>query len=127
MAKSETLSVLLADDDQGLRDTLAEVLDREGFHVFPASSGLEALEISRTERVDLGVFDMHMPDITGIELFCRITELHSIPLPTILMTSDSSEDIDIQVVRVGIYRLVRKPLQVDPLTRALHELVDLFF
>ncbi|MFC1587968.1 response regulator [Planctomycetota bacterium] len=127
MAWEAQLSVLLADDDIRLRETLEELLDRSGYRVLPASCGFEALEIVQAEPVDFGIFDFHMPDLTGLELFIKIREIHNVELPTIIMTSDTDEEINFQIVELGIYRLIHKPLGIDPLQQVLDELVDMFF
>ena len=127
MKSANELSILLADDDQHLRNTLEEVLRRRGFHVWSAATGSEALDIARREPVDVGVFDLNMPDFTGMELLNRINSNRRISLPAILITSEVTEDVHRISIQIGVYRVVPKPLQIDPFTQALEELIGRFF
>lgn len=126
-ASNRILSVLLADDDESLRATVAEILDARGFRVLQAATGLEALNIAENEPVNLGVFDFHLPDFTGVQLYRRIYSRRHTTLPTILMTSDRSAEVTDLVTNAGIARLLHKPLDVDPFTRALNEIVREYF
>ena len=58
-------SILITDDDQDFRETLAEVLEPRGFRTLLAGDGPQALEIVRKEQVHVLVLDMHLPKLTG--------------------------------------------------------------
>lgn len=64
----KTPRILLVDDDQSMRLALRRALDREGYCVFEAGNGLEALKQIDTHPVDLVITDIIMPDSEGIEL-----------------------------------------------------------
>ena len=60
-------TVVVADDDRGTREAMAEVLQNQGFRPVLAADGGEAVEIVQVELVHLVLFDMHMPRLTGLE------------------------------------------------------------
>ncbi|MBA2277321.1 MAG: response regulator transcription factor [Chloroflexia bacterium] len=84
-------SVLVADDEPALRDTIGFVLGREGFRVHYAASGDEAIRVARAVRPDLVVLDVLMPGLNGFQV-CRALRAES-TVP-ILLLSARSEEID---------------------------------
>ena len=115
-------SVLIADDDPGIRDSLAEALDREGWETHVAEDGGQALTVLRVRVVRVALVDMRMPDMTGLE---ALQEMHRILalLPVIAMTADRDRWVRDEVVAAGAFDLLWKPLRradvVDALERAL--------
>jgi PAS domain S-box-containing protein len=78
--------ILVVDDDLGVCQSLRDLLTQEGCDVIVATGGREALEKLRTERVDLVISDVVMPDLDGHELFLRVRERWP-DLPVVLMTA----------------------------------------
>lgn len=79
-------TVLVVDDDAGVRQSMAEILGHEGVRVLTTPSGHEALRFLDTENVDLVISDVQMPDMDGYELFRCIRGGHE-DLPVVLMTA----------------------------------------
>lgn len=79
-------SVLITDDSNAWRETLGEVLQREGFRTYQAACGEEAIELVRTEHLDLALIDFHMPRLDGLETIREIRR-HDARLPAVLMTA----------------------------------------
>ena len=115
-------SVLIADDDPGIRDSLQEILDREGWETWTAEGGREAVAIIRVRVVRVALVDMRMPDMSGLE---TLRELHRVVsmLPVIAMTADRDRWERDAVVAAGAFDLLWKPLRradvVGALERAL--------
>jgi PAS domain S-box-containing protein len=80
------MRILVVDDDLGVCQSLRDLLTQEGCDVVVATGGREALEKLKTERVDLVLSDVVMPDLDGHELFNRVQELYP-NLPVVLMTA----------------------------------------
>ncbi|HUS67503.1 MAG TPA: response regulator, partial [Kofleriaceae bacterium] len=76
--------VLLVDDEEGLRTTLAANLELDGFDVVEAADGIEALAHARRRAFDLVVTDIRMPGMNGVDLFRAIRGLHP-RVPVVLM------------------------------------------
>ncbi|WP_196000552.1 response regulator transcription factor [Clostridium sp. 1001271B_151109_B4] len=100
-------NILVVDDEKEIRELLNINLINEGFNVFKASSGKEALEIINKEEICLMVLDVMMPDMDGLEVCRRVREKCNVP---ILMLSAKSEDIDrIQGILTGADDYLCKP------------------
>lgn len=83
--------ILVVDDEKEIGDLIAIYLQNDGFDIFRAYNGQEALEVFEREQIDLMVLDIMMPGIDGIEVCKKIREKHNIP---ILMLSAKAEDMD---------------------------------
>ncbi|MGG7178306.1 response regulator transcription factor [Clostridium paraputrificum] len=100
-------NILVVDDDKEIRELLEINLRSEGYLVFKASSGKEALEILNNEEIHLIVLDVMMPDMDGLEVCKRVRINNNIP---ILMLSAKVEDMDrIQGIMTGADDYICKP------------------
>ena len=87
----EKNSILIVDDDQDIVRFMNVNLMQEGFKVFSAYNGEEALEIINNNSIQIAILDIMMPQMDGIELCRRIREKHSLP---IIFLSAKSSDVD---------------------------------
>ncbi|BFH63529.1 MULTISPECIES: response regulator transcription factor [Paenibacillus] len=102
-----TSKILVVDDDPEIRDVVHIFLRNEGFQVFEAEDGLQALNILNREEVDLIILDVMMPNLDGIKTCFKIREALNIP---IIMLSAKGEDIDkITGLTTGADDYVAKP------------------
>lgn len=114
-------NILVVDDEKAIRDLLEINLKNEGYSVFKASSGMEALDILHKEEIHLIVLDIMMPDIDGLEVCRRVRENYNIP---ILMLSAKAEDMDkIQGIMTGADDYVCKPFNQLELTVRIRALL----
>ena len=114
-------TILVVDDEKEIRDLLEINLINEGYDVFKASCGEEALEILSREEISLMVLDIMMPGMDGLEV-CKLTrENYNIP---ILMLSAKAEDMDkIQGIMTGADDYVCKPFNSLELTVRIRALL----
>lgn len=107
-------NILVVDDEKEIRNLLEINFINEGYRVFKASSGEEALEIIDREEIHLIVLDIMMPGMNGLEVCTRVREKYNIP---ILMLSAKAEDMDkIQGIMTGADDYVCKPFNQLELT-----------
>ena len=100
-------TVLVADDDQDIRDGIEIYLKNEGYVVLKASDGKEAIELLESNDVHLLILDIMMPNMDGITATFKIREERNIP---IIMLSAKAEDSDkIHGLSVGADDYVTKP------------------
>ncbi len=115
-------SILIADDDRDSRDALRDIMQPEGFRLFVASSGEEAIDLVQVNLVHLALFDMHMPTLTGVETL-RLARQFRAALPAILVTADPNENVVRQAIAAQFFSVVPKPVNRNVLlytvTRAL--------
>jgi len=100
-------TVLVADDDQEIRDGIEIYLKNDGYNVLKAADGQEALELLESNEVHLLILDIMMPNMDGITATFKIREDLNIP---IIMLSAKAEDSDkIHGLSVGADDYVTKP------------------
>ena len=102
-------SILIADDDPGCRETLRDIVEREGYRSFLASSGEEAIEIVQEEPVHLVLLDVHMPTLNGLETLELVRQINA-ALPCILVTADATEKLMRQAFFARAYSVIPKPV-----------------
>lgn len=100
-------NILVVDDEKAIRDLIEINLRNEGYNVFKASCGKEAIKIQEEIKIHLMILDIMMPDMDGLEVCRKIRENSNIP---ILMLSAKSENIDkIQGILTGADDYMTKP------------------
>ena len=105
--------ILVIDDDQALRQTLAEGLRARGHDVLDAGAG-DASALVRDPEHDVLVTDLRMPEIDGISLLAASRQLHP-ERPVIVMTAFGSVDSAVESLRKGAYHYLVKPFKVAEL------------
>ena len=101
--------ILIADDDEDLRETLAEQFALGGgFETRTASSGQEALAILDSARIDLLILDLDMPGMDGFEV-CRRLRAGGHRLPVIMLTGRAGVDDTVSGLEAGASDYVSKP------------------
>jgi two-component system response regulator FixJ len=119
----EVLSVYVVDDDEAVRDSLAALLEPEGFVVstFPSADeflkGLEERPTPPGSRACL-LLDLHMPGKGGHELLEFVTR-HEKSLPVIIMTGNADERTRSRAIAKGAANFLEKPVDADHLIAAL--------
>ncbi len=116
-----TLTVLLADDEEVNRFILSAMLRSLGHRTIEAVDGREALEIARSEPVDLVILDIFMPEIDGAS--CA-RELRRLPgrissVPIIALTADAIVENQAEYLDQGIDSIYSKPIDLETLKRAI--------
>lgn len=107
-------NILVCDDDRAIVDAIEIYLVQEGYQVFKAYDGMEALRILETEEIQLLIMDVMMPRLDGIHATLRVREKYSIP---IIILSAKSEDADkILGLNIGADDYVTKPFNPLELT-----------
>lgn len=120
--KTMSTLLLVVDDEQLVRDMLAERLSSESTQVLTAASAREASQLIEQHRFDVVVSDIIMPDGDGIEL---LLELKRKGDRTPLIAVTAHHDIYLQAVkRLGAASCFRKPLDIEALQEAIQRLLD---
>jgi PAS domain S-box-containing protein len=123
-AGSET--VLLAEDQASIRNTLREFLESKGYKVLEEQNGSAALDLAKHHPgpIDVLVTDVIMPQIRGLELAKRVTELR--PDICVIFMSGYSEDalLDNRLLSEGTTTLIQKPFDPEDLALKIRELLN---
>jgi CheY-like chemotaxis protein len=110
--------VLVVDDEESMRITLAANLELEGHEVVEAASGEEALRKVRERPVDVVLADIRMPGLHGVELH-RHLRREQPGLPVVLMTAFAQESLVEDALAEGVFTVMHKPFDVAHLLRTL--------
>ena len=106
-------NILVVDDDHEIADLVEIHLRGEGYHVFKAYNGREALELFDREEVDLAILDIMMPGIDGNEVCAKIRETSTIPI--IMLSAKDSENDKVSGFVNGAEDYVTKPFNTSEL------------
>jgi len=106
--------ILVVDDEDSIRTSLAGILEDEGFRVVFANDGITALDVVRKELPDLVLLDIWMPRMDGIETLRKLKELHP-PLLVIMMSGHGTIETAVRSTKMGAYDFIEKPISLDKL------------
>jgi two-component system, NtrC family, response regulator AtoC len=109
-------TVLVVDDEPGVRFALTEVLRDRGYQVIGASSGAQALAL--LAGVDVVVTDLAMPGMDGLELVAHIAAFAP-RVPVLLLTAHGSEQLIRAAARSGARACLCKPFDIDEVAQAI--------
>ncbi|GAB5403028.1 MAG: sigma-54 dependent transcriptional regulator [Aureliella sp.] len=111
---AQPIKVLIVEDDADFRDTSARWMQRKGHEVAAAASGAEALALCQQQFFDVGIFDMNMPGMNGIELLQRIRD-DAIDLEVIILTGQGTIETAVQAMKMGASDYLTKPCPLGDL------------
>jgi len=115
---SDTLSVLVVDDNLSMAEGLRDVLELKGLIAYGVNSGADALAILDTHPVDILLTDVIMPEMNGVQLY-RETKKNHPGLTTFFMTAYSADDLIQKGMAEGIKTVLNKPMEIDFLVMML--------
>lgn len=106
----EKKSILVVEDDEVALDLLAEILRRNNFTVWTASSVVSALDLIKKNPVDLVLSDIRMPEKGGMDLLKYIREDNS-RIPVVLLSAFGDEHLWVEALSAGAVDLIPKPFK----------------
>lgn len=115
------INVLIAEDEERLRQVIVKYLENEGYHVEQAMNGEEALAIFQERPIDLAILDIMMPKADGWYVLKKIRETSKIPV--IMLTARNSEEDTLFGFELGADDYVGKPFRVRELMARIKALL----
>ncbi len=117
--------ILLVDDEEPIVRMVKQMLERLGYQVATRTSSVEALEAFRanSDKFDLVITDMTMPNMTGVELAPRLLEIRP-DIPIILYTGFSEITDANKAKALGIREFLMKPIVIDQIARTIRKVLD---
>ena len=110
----EGIRILLVDDEDDFRQTLAKRMRKRKLEVVEAESGQAAIELVKAQKVDIVVLDVRMPGMDGLEALAKIKEMS--PLTEVIMlTGHASVESGIEGMRRGAFDYLMKPCDINEL------------
>jgi DNA-binding NtrC family response regulator len=117
-------TILVVDDDEGVRENLAELFELVGYSILTAGSAPEAIQKLTSQEVDLLLTDYWMPGPNGVELIEAARKVKP-RLKAILMTAFGDSFMEIESVRRGAIGYVNKPFEADEITNLVGRILAL--
>ena len=112
--------LLIVDDQYGIRLLLHEIFKKEGYEVFQAANGFQAIDIVIKDCPDLVILDMKIPGMDGVEILKRIKEINK-DIKVILMTAYGELDIIEEAKKLGALQYFPKPFDIDEIKKVVRE------
>jgi two-component system KDP operon response regulator KdpE len=106
-------ALLLVEDEAGSRRTLADYLDRRGYHVYEAATAKDAMRLWDAHRADLVLLDLGLPDLDGVDVIRRIRREATTPI--IILSARGDERDKIAGLEAGADDYLTKPFATDEL------------
>ena len=112
-------TILVVDDEEKIRTTLRGVLSDEGFRVLDTDGTTKILDLVATERPQLVILDIWMPQIDGIELLERI-KVQQPELPVIVISGHGTIETAVRATKLGAADFLEKPFSIETLLRSVY-------
>jgi DNA-binding response OmpR family regulator len=119
-----TRTLLIIDDNKSVRDSLRLFLERRGYTVLVASSGIEALMLAAAHAIDAAIIDVNMPGMNGLAV-CRTLRTRASEagwnLPVWMMTGARTPELERAALESGALMVLTKPFDYADLFRRFDE------
>jgi len=114
-------TILVVDDELGIRALLSEILTDEGHNVELAENAAQARACRERVRPDLVLLDIWMPDVDGITLLKEWGATSLLTMPVIMMSGHGTIDTAVEATKVGAIAFLEKPITLQKLLRAVEQ------
>src|SRR5436853_3008048 len=116
-------TILVVDDEAGIRQSVRGILADEGYRVLEAEDGRGALRLIESERPRLVIVDIWMPEMDGIELLRRIRD--SDPMtPVIVISGHGNIETAVTATKLGAFDFIEKPFSLDGLLHVVDRALE---
>lgn len=121
--EDKKLKILVVDDEDSLRISLASILELEGFEVKMAASGFEAVDIAKQEKFDILFSDIRMPGMSGTEAFKIIKKMQP-NIIGVMMTAYALNDLIVEALNYGAFACLSKPFEIDTILATIKDIAS---
>lgn len=118
-------NILVVEDTEAIREELCDILRMEGFSVFEAENGLDALDIAKKEIPNLIISDVLMPGLDGFQLYKELEKnSETKEIPFIFLSAKANKEAIIKGLRMGAQDYIIKPVSPDELLYAVNDKIN---
>lgn len=114
-------TILVVDDELGIRALLSEILTDEGHTVELAENAAQARQVREALRPDLVLLDIWMPDVDGVTLLKEWSAGGQLTMPVIMMSGHGTIDTAVEATKFGASAFLEKPITLQKLLRAVEQ------
>ncbi|MBS7344650.1 MAG: response regulator [Caryophanon sp.] len=116
-------SILVVDDEKGIRLLLQEFLKKEGYSTTAAANGEEALLFAKEHTFSCALLDMRMPGMSGLEVLVALKQLQP-TLPVMMMTAYGEKELIEQASNLGVTHYFTKPFSILEVRDVLRKILQ---
>lgn len=116
-------SILIVDDEGGMRKSLSILFKKEGYQVYQAESGEAAIEYIKNKNIDLVITDLRMDNMSGTDLLGHIKE-RDLKVPVIIMTGFGTIDSAVSAMKMGAYDYITKPFEYEEILHRAQKAIE---
>jgi len=116
-------SILVVDDQEEICDLLQDFLSQEGYQVFTATNGSEALSLGKENELDLVLLDIKMPGMDGMEVFRKLKKVRR-DMDVIILTGYGTLGTAKEAMRLGAYDYLTKPFDLSLVKNVIQEALE---
>jgi DNA-binding NtrC family response regulator len=114
-------TILVVDDEMGIRELLSEILSDEGHVVETAENAQTAREYRLRQAPDLVLLDIWMPDTDGVTLLKEWAAQGKLTMPVIMMSGHATIDTAVEATKIGALNFLEKPIALQKLLKAVEQ------
>jgi DNA-binding NtrC family response regulator len=115
--------ILIVDDEEIMRSSLADWLREDGYETTAVDSGKKAIEEVKKEKFSAALVDLKMPEMDGIQTMREIKKIQK-NLPIIIITAYATVDTAVQAIKEGAYDYLPKPFNPDEITLLIKKIIE---
>jgi CheY-like chemotaxis protein len=121
--EKDDFNILIVDDEVNIRESLKLILETEGYHVFDADSGEEAIKHLQSKKIDLVLLDLKMKGMSGEETLKHIKDINP-DIMVVILTGYATLDSSLEAIKHGAYDYLKKPVSVNEIKRLVFKAYD---
>jgi DNA-binding NtrC family response regulator len=114
-------TILVVDDEMGIRELLSEILSDEGHVVELAEDAQQARDFRQRQVPDLVLLDIWMPDTDGVTLLKEWAAQGQLTMPVIMMSGHATIDTAVEATKIGALNFLEKPIALQKLLKAVEQ------
>ena len=116
-------SILIVDDESGIRESLGALLREDGYEIDTAASAEECLERVTRQRVDLILLDVWLPQMDGLEMLERLQSQENAPM-VVMISGHGNIETAVRATKLGAFDFVEKPLSLEKVVLVVRNALD---
>ena len=120
--------ILVIDDEELIIKTLSKLLEKNGYEVFIAKNGEDAVVMTEEEKFDLLIVDIRMPGLNGVETIERIYKMlntrKQAKMPVIFISGYADEQIEKQIKKIAPVAYVHKPFDIESIIETIKKIIN---
>jgi DNA-binding NtrC family response regulator len=117
-------SILVVDDEMGIRELLNEILTDEGHSVVAAQNAHEARNARNNLEPDLVLLDIWMPEVDGVTLLKEWSGNGQLTMPVVMMSGHATIDTAVEATRIGAVNFLEKPIALQKLLKTVEQALE---